>query len=335
MPTRLRWGVLSTARIAKTKVIPAMQGGTWTQIVGIASRDHAKARAVASELGIPKAFGSYEALLADPEIDAVYNALPNHLHVPWSIRAAEAGKHVLCEKPVGLDVADAERLLVARDRHGVYVQEAFMVRTHPQWERAVELCRNGALGETRGYLGAFSYFNDDPGNIRNVATFGGGGLMDIGCYLVMTSRLIFGQEPTRACALLSKDATSGVDTLTSLMLEFPSGQAVGVCGTRMAPHQRVLVMGTHARLEIEIPFNAPPLQPTRLWLDDGSDLQGKSRREIVVPACDQYREQGDRLSRAIVERTTQPYPLEESVCNMRAIDALFRSARTRAWEAVA
>jgi predicted dehydrogenase len=310
-----------------------MIGGAFTEVTAIASRDAARAEAAARELGIPKSYGSYEELLADPDVDAIYNPLPNHLHVPWSIRAADAGKHVLCEKPIGLDAADARQLLDARDRNSVYIQEAFMVRTHPQWQQALDLCRDGQLGEPRAYVGTFSYFNDDPTNIRNIADYGGGGLMDIGCYLVMTSRLLFGEEPPRVCALMSRDAATGVDTLTSLMLDYPSGQAIGLCSTRMAPHQRVLVMGTRARLEIEVPFNAPPTDPTRLWIDDGSDLHGGSRREIVVPVCNQYRVQGDRFSKAILDGGAQPYPLEESIANMQVIDALFRSARTGGWEA--
>ena len=328
MEPSLRWGILGTARIATKKVIPGLKLGVWTRVAAIASRDQARADAAARDLDIPKAYGSYEALLADPDIDVVYIPLPNHLHVPWTIRAAEAGKHVVCEKPIALSADEARTLIAVRDRTGVRIQEAFMVRTHPQWEKTLDLCGSGAIGEVRAYLGAFSYFNDDPANIRNIAEWGGGGLMDIGCYLVMTSRLVFGEEPIHASARLSVDPVAHVDTLASLTLEYPSGHAVGICGTRMTPYQRVQVIGTRGRLEIEVPFNSAPDRPSRMWVDDGRDPFGGGRRGITIGACDQYRVQGDRFSLAILEKLPQPYPLEESIANMTVIDALFQSARS-------
>src|ERR1700721_2524554 len=202
---KVKWGVLGAANIALKKVIPGMQQGEWSEITGIASRDLKKAQEAARSLGIAKAYGSYEELLADPEIEAIYNPLPNHLHVPWSIKAAEAGKHVLCEKPIGLNVAEAKALLSARDRTGVKIGEAFMVRTHPQWLRTRELIRSGRIGELRSIIGAFSYFNRDPANIRNVLDWGGGGIYDIGCYPITTSRFIFGEEPSRVIGLVERD----------------------------------------------------------------------------------------------------------------------------------
>jgi predicted dehydrogenase len=329
---KVTWGVLGVARIATEKVIPAMQRAELCEVAAIASRDAAKATAAAAGLGVPRAYGSYEALLADPEIEAVYNALPNHLHLEWSIAAAERGKHVLCEKPVGLTASDAERLLAVRDRTGVKIEEAFMVRTHPQWLRALEICRSGRLGDVRSYLGYFSYFNDDPQNIRNIAAFGGGGLLDIGCYLTTTSRLVFGEEPRRVLGLVERDAAHRVDTLASIVLDFPSGQAIGTCSTRMTPYQRVQLFGTRGRLEIEIPFNAPSDRPCRLWVDDGRDLFGGGREEITVATCDQYGIQGDLFSRAVREGGDVAYPLEASLANMRVLDAVFRSAATGKWE---
>ncbi|HQX81327.1 MAG TPA: Gfo/Idh/MocA family oxidoreductase [Vicinamibacterales bacterium] len=329
---KIKWGVLSTAKIGVDKVIPAMQGGAYTEVVAIASREASSARAAATALGIPKSHGSYEALLADPDVDAIYNPLPNHLHVPWTTRAAEAGKHVLCEKPVGLSAGDAQALIGVRDRTGVVIQEAFMVRSAPQWVRALDVCRSGQLGDVRSYVGAFSYFNDDPTNIRNVAEWGGGGLMDIGCYLIMTSRMIFDEEPRRVMSLVERDPVSGVDTLASLMLDYPSGQAIGVCSTRLAPYQRVQVFGTRGRLEVEIPFNAPPDRPCRLFVDSHGDLLGRTVETLEIPACDQYRAQGDELSLAILESRAAPYPLEMSVKNMAVIDAAFRSATSGGWE---
>ena len=329
---KVKWGVLGAAKIAVEKVIPAMQHGGLTEIVAIASRDPVRASAAAAALGIPRSYGSYEALLADPEIDAVYNPLPNHLHVPWTMAAAKAGKHVLCEKPIGLTTAEAKSLIEVRDRTGVRIQEAFMVRTHPQWIRAIEICQSGRLGDIRSYVGTFSYFNDDPSNIRNVAEWGGGALMDIGCYLIMTSRMIFGDEPRRVMGCIERDPESGVDTLTSIVLEYPSGHAVGTCSTRLVPHQRVQVFGTKGKLEVEIPFNAPPDRPCRLFVDEQGDLFGRGVKTIELPTCDQYTTQGDLFSRAILERSEVPYPLEMSVKNMAVIDAVFRSAQSGRWE---
>jgi predicted dehydrogenase len=301
------------------------------EMAAIASRDLARAREAAQGLGIPKVYGSYEELLADPEIDAVYNPLPNHLHVPWSIRAAEAGKHVLCEKPVALSADEAQRLLEVRNRTGVLIQEAFMVRSHPQWIAAREIVESGRIGEPRLFAGFFSYFNDDPANIRNVAGWGGGGLMDIGCYLLNTSRMIFNREPVRAAALIERDPKMEIDRLTSVMLDFGGPQAIGACGTQLVPYQRVQILGTRGRIEIPIPFNAPPDQVTRIFVDDGSDLAGRSSETLEFEVCDQYTIQGELFSRAIIEGRPAPYPLEDSIRNMQVIDALVRSAETAGW----
>jgi len=327
----IRWGVLGAARIATNKVIPGMQKSGIATIDAIASRDFERAQAAAARLGVAKAYGSYEALIDDPEIDAIYNPLPNHLHVPWSVRAAEAGKHVLCEKPIGLTAAEAETLIDARDRTGVKIQEAFMVRSHPQWLKAIDLCRSGELGELRSYLGYFSFYNDDPANVRHVPAFGGGALMDVGCYVILTSRLLFGEEPRRVLALMAHDPVFKVDITTSVILDYPSGQAVGTCSMRTVPYQRVQIFGTKRRLEIEIPFNAPPDRPCRLWTDTG-DLSGAGRQELLVEVCDQYQLQGDAFSRAVLDGTEVPHPLESSLQNMRIIDALVRSAATGGWE---
>jgi len=333
MATKLRWGVLGVARIATTKVIPGMQKGSFATITAIASRSQARADDAARRLGLAKAYGSYEALIADPDIDAIYNPLPNHLHVPWSIRAAEAGKHVLCEKPIGLNAAEARALVAARDRTGVKIQEAFMVRTHPQWLKAVDLCRSGELGDVHSYLGYFTFFNDDPANIRSVPAFGGGALLDVGCYLVQTSRMIFSEEPRRVLGLVTRDSVQQIDTVTSLILDYPSGQAVGTCSTRLVSYQRVQVFGSRGRLEIEIPFNAPSDRPCWMWTDDGRDVFGGGLYEVHVEACDQYQVQGDAFSKAVLDGTDVPHPLESSVKNMMVIDALFRSAETGRWEA--
>jgi predicted dehydrogenase len=283
-------------------------------------------------LGIAKAYGTYEALLADPEIEAIYNPLPNHLHVPWSIKAAGAGKHVLCEKPLSLTVAEARALLAVRDRCGVKIGEAFMVKTHPQWVRTHDLIRHGVIGELRAIVGAFSYFNRDPKNVRNAAEWGGGGLMDIGCYPIMTSRWMFGEEPLRVAGVAEKDPEFGVDRLTSAVMEFPSGQALFTCSTQMVPYQRMQLLGTKSRIEIEIPFNAPPDRPTRIIIDDGRDVFGGGIRTEIIPACDQYTLQGDEFSRAIREGGEVPVPLEDAIGNMAVIEAIFQAAESGKWE---
>jgi len=328
---QLRWGVLGVARIATKKVIPAMQRGRWTTVDALASRSESKARAAAAELGIPKAYGSYEALVADPDIDAIYIPLPNHLHVEWTTRAAEAGKHVLCEKPIGLVAADAERLLAVRDRCGVLVQEAFMVRTHPQWLGALDIARSGRIGEVRSIVGYFSFFMDDPANIRHVKAWGGGGLLDIGCYLVNTSRMIFQAEPRRVCALIEEQPSTNVDYMASMMLDFGARHAVGTCSTQLAHAQCITIAGTLGRVEIEIPFNAPPDRPCRIFVEDSPPGEVPDRQVVELDTCDQYTIQGDLFSRAAIEGRPAPYPLEDSVKNMKVIDALFRSGATGGW----
>jgi predicted dehydrogenase len=330
----VRWGVLGAARIAVGTVIPAMQGGELCEVVAVASRDGARARGAAAALGLPKWYGSYEALLDDADIDAVYNPLPNHLHRPWTIAAAERGKHVLCEKPIGMSAKEAEEIIAVRDRTGVKIQEGFMVRTHPQWLRVMALCGAGQLGPVRSYLGYFSYYNDDPDNIRNLAEAGGGALMDIGCYLITTSRMVFGEEPRRVMGLVDRNPVSSVDTLTSMILDFPSGHAVGTCSTRMIPYQRVHVLGPSGRVEVEIPFNAPNDRPSRIWLDPAGELTGAGIETIEFPVCDQYRIQGDTFARAVLDGTDVVYPLERSLQNMRLIEAVFRSAENGRWEGV-
>ncbi len=331
---KIRWGVLGVARIATVRVIPAMQRGNLTEVTAIASRDAAKAEEAASQLGIPKAYGSYEELLADPDIDAIYNPLPNHLHVPWSTRAAEAGKHVLCEKPVGMDAADVEKLIAVRDRTGVVIGEAFMVRSHPQWIRAMELVRSGKIGKLRAIYGSFGYFNPKPENIRNVREYGGGGLMDVGCYPIKTSRMVFGEEPLRVAGVLQRDPAFGTDTLASAILEYPSGHCVFTCSTQIVPNQNMQILGTTGRIEFEIPFNAIPGDTSRIRIDTGADLRGAGIRVEEFPACDQYTLQGDDFAKAILEGGQPPVPLEDSLKNMKVIDAVFRSGESGKWEVV-
>ena len=323
MTEKVSWGILGTAHIARAKVIPAMQRSPWCEIAAIASRDLAKAKAAASELNIPNAYGSYEELLADDSIEVIYNPLPNHLHVPWTVKAAEAGKHVLCEKPIALNAAEARMLIDVRDRTGVRIQEAFMVRTHPQWLETQRLIQTGRLGTLKSITGFFSYFNSDPTNIRNQLEFGGGALMDIGCYPITISRFIFAAEPRRVLGVIERDAVFGTDTLTSAVLDFPQGQSTFTCSTRLAPYQRMIFSGTEARIEVLIPFNAPNDQPTQILLDSET---------IEFPTCDQYEIQGTLFSQALRENRPQPIPLEDAINNMAVIDAVFRSATNDRWE---
>jgi predicted dehydrogenase len=323
MSGKVRWGILGTAKIALAKVIPALQRSRWCEIVAIASRDLGKATAAASELNIPKPYGSYEELLADESVEVVYNPLPNHLHVPYTIKAAEAGKHVLCEKPIALNADGARTLLAVRERTGVRIQEAFMVRTHPQWLETRRLIQTGRIGTLRSITGFFSYFNADPENIRNHLEFGGGALMDIGCYPITISRWMFAAEPHRALGLVERDPMFGTDTLTSGVLEFAQGHSTFTCSTRLAPYQRMIFFGTEGRIEVLIPFNAPNDQPTEILLDS---------ERIEFPVCDQYEIQGSLFSQALRQNREQPIPLEDAISNMVVIDAVFRSATTRQWE---
>lgn len=324
---KIHWGVISTASIALVEVIPAMQKGEYSQVEAIASRSREKAQEAARQLGIPKAYGSYAELLADPEIEAVYIPLPNHLHVPWSIKALEAGKHVLCEKPLGLDAGDAHRLLEASRRYPrLKVMEAFMYRHHPQWKLAQQLIKNGEIGELHSIHTFFNYYLPDPANIRNMADIGGGGLLDVGCYAVSLSRLMFESEPLRTFAAIQLDPQFKTDRLVTGILEFDTGIATFTCATQLFDFQRVSILGTRGQAELEIPFNPPVDKPSRLILHNTS-----GRREFELDICDQFTIQGDLFSKAILEDTPVPTPLEDAVANMAVIDTLFESARSGCW----
>jgi predicted dehydrogenase len=334
MSRKLSWGVLSVAKIGVEHVIPAMQRGEVTRIDAIASRDLTRAKSAAAALGIAKAYGSYEALLADPAIEAIYNPLPNELHVEWTIRALEAGKHVLCEKPIALDAKEAEALIAARARSGKLVAEAFMVHHHPQWRRAREIVRSGAIGDVRAIQSFFSYRLTDPENIRNKPP-GGGGLYDIGCYAITTARYAFAAEPIRVVAALDIDPAFGTDRLASALIEFPGGRHLTFsCATQLSAHQRVTLVGEKGRIEVAIPFNAPTDRPTRILIDSGVDLVGGGARVEEFPTCDQYTLQGDDFSRAALGEGRLEFPIEDAIANMRVIDAAFRSAKSGGWEKV-
>jgi predicted dehydrogenase len=328
----VRWGILGTAKIAVEKVIPGMQGSALAQVMAIASRDTAKARAAANRLGIPRSYGSYQELIDDPDIEAIYNPLPNHLHVPWSIRAAERGKHVLCEKPIALTAREARELLEARDRTGVQIGEAFMVRTHPQWLKVKEIIASGRIGELRLIAGHFSYYRRDPGDIRSRVEWGGGALMDVGCYPITLSRWLFGAEPTEVVGLIERDPDMQIDRLTSGLLRFERGQATFSCATQLVAYQTMQIFGTAGRIAARIPFSAPPFDEYRVFVDDGSDWAGSGIETIAFPPVNPYTLQADRFSEAIRGFGSVPVSLEDAIGNMAVIDALFRSAESRQWE---
>ena len=328
---RVRWGILGAASIATRRVIPALHRSLLSEPIAIASRDIARAREAARACDIPRAYGSYEELLADPDVEAIYNPLPNHLHVPWSIRAAQRGKHVLCEKPIALSADEARTLLAARAATGVQIAEAFMVRTHPQWVEVERIIASGRIGPLRVVSGYFSYYRKDPSDIRSRTEWGGGALMDIGCYPIFIARWMFGAEPTEAVAMIERDPELGVDRLTSAMLRFPRGQATFTCAGQLVHYQRMHLFGERGRIEVEIPFNAPSDAPCRIWVDDGSILGGASAVAIEIPAVDQYVLQADRFSEAVRGIGTVPVSLETAIGNMRVIDALFRSASGHDW----
>jgi predicted dehydrogenase len=330
---KVRWGILSTAKIGLEKVIPGLQRSQWGEAHAIGSRTLAQARSAADTAHIAKAYGSYEALIADPDIEAIYNPLPNDMHVHWTLAAARAGKHVLCEKPVALNANEAAALREVAGQ--VHIMEGFMVRFHPQWLRARALARSGALGELRSIQAFFSYFNRDPDNIRNRLATGGGALYDIGCYAVVAGRYFFEAEPLRVMALLDRDPDFGVDRTATVVADFGGGRHLDfTVSTQSAPYQRLHLVGTAQRLEIEVPFNAPQQGATRLWLDDGKTLGNQGAVPEVFAPADQYALQCDTFAQAIRGDIALPYGLDDALCNMRALDAMYASGHSGQWQAV-
>lgn len=322
--TKVRWGVLSTADIGMKKVTPAIQKGENCDVVAICSRDRDRAAEAAASLGIPMSYGSYEELLAADDIDAVYIPLPNDLHAEWTIKAAQAGKHVLCEKPLAMSAAQAAEMGAACAEAGVKLAEAFMYRHHPTWIEAVRLVREAAIGELQAVQSWFSYYNDDPNNIRNRVENGGGALMDIGCYTINSARLIFGAEPVSIASSVRRDPVMGIDTLTSAVLEFPGGgQATFTCSTRAEDAQKVHIVGSQGRIEIEIPFNIPPDQETRIFVIAGGDppVSPDTETKTFAPA-DQYTIQAELFAQAILDDTEVAVPVSDAVANMEVIEAI-------------
>ena len=328
--SRLRFGILSTADIARKKVIPGMRTADRVEVVAIASRNDGTAARVAEELAIPRAHGSYEALLADPEVDAIYIPLPNHLHLEWTIAAAEAGKHVLCEKPLALTADDAQRMVDACEASGVRLMEAFMYRLHPTWTAVLELVASGRIGRLQAVQSWFSYFNDDATNIRNVLEYGGGALMDIGCYSVNLSRMLFGGEPTEIQAALRRDTSTGVDVLTSAILEFEGGHATFTCAIRTEDDQRVEIYGSEGRISVGIPFNIPPDRPARVSVFAGGEPPVAPGVEVLeFETADPYGAEAQAFAAAILDDQPTPMPPADGVANMRVIERIFAAAEGR------
>ena len=327
---KVKWGVISTAKIGMEKVIPAMQQGDNLEIVGIASRNESDAKLAADTLGIPRYYQGYEALLDDPEIEAIYNPLPNHLHFEWTKKAIEKGKHVLCEKPMTLKKHEITELISLRDKHNVKVGEAFMVHTHPQWIDTVKRIKNGELGKLRAVQGFFSYNNTNPDNIRNVMDYGGGAMWDIGCYPIHTSRFVFGEEPKRVLSLIDRDPKFGIDRLGSVILDYPSGQCVFTVSTQMVAHQRMMFFGDEKKIEVEIPFNAPNDIACKIFVNDG-DLFQANKNEVLFDVCDQYKIQGEEFSESIISDSEVPVSLEDAYKNVSVIEAIFKSEKTGTW----
>lgn len=330
---KIRWGILSTANIGMQKVTPAIMKSEHSEVVAIGSRNLEQAQSAARKLGISKAFGSYEDLLSSPDIDAIYNPLPNHLHVEMTLAANAAGKHVLCEKPVAITAEDAKRLRTARpDR---LILEAFMVRFHKQWLRAREIMRSGELGEVRAVRAVFSYYNADPNNVRNKADIGGGGLLDIGCYPITGGRFFFESEPLRVVSLVDRDANFRTDRQASVIADFGNGrQLTFLVSTQLAPNQSLELLGTKGRVELVIPFNAPADTPTAILVDEGRALDGSLARREIMPACDQYTEMAEAFALAALGESTLPYGVEDAIRSMHVLDAIFESEKTGAWAPV-
>ncbi len=330
---KVKWGVLSTANIGMAKVLPAIQKAVNGEVYAIASRSAGSAQKAADKLGIPVACSSYQELLDNPEVEAIYNPLPNHMHIEWTIKAMEAGKHVLCEKPLALDSAEIKELIKLRDKTGLTVSEAFMVRYHPQWLKARDLVKEGHIGKVSAVQGFFSYYNVDKSNIRNIKEAGGGAILDIGCYPVTTTRFIYGEEPVRVASVLEHDPETGVDRLASVLMDFPSGQASFTVGTQLVPHQRMNIFGTEGRIEVEIPFNAPPDKGCRLFKGEGG-FYPDDQKIIEIPVCDQYTLQAESFVRTLRGEQENHVPLEDALQNMKVLEAIFRAGKSGSWEKV-
>lgn len=323
----IRWGILSTANIACEKVIPAIHACTSSDVHGIASRDAAQAKRYAEKLSIEQSYGSYEELLADPNIDAIYNPLPNHLHVNWTLKAIAAGKHVICEKPIALNAAEAKQLNVALlAAPHIKVMEAFMYRFHPQWQKAKQIIDKGLIGSINHIDAHFSFFNADPSNVRNQSGIGGGSLMDVGCYCISAARYLLDLQPKRVLACMINDSVFNIDKHCTGMLDFGSATATFNSSMQSQAAQQVCIYGEQGMLRLASPFYQSTLQTTQLILQQGDDTQ-----TYEFAPCDQYANQIDAFANAIKQQQSVPTPLYDAIANMQVIDALVLSHQQKQW----
>ncbi|MGY6709373.1 MAG: Gfo/Idh/MocA family protein [Rhizobiaceae bacterium] len=323
-----RWGILSTAKIAREQVIPAILDSENGVVAAIASRDEKRAAALARRVNAAHAFGSYEEMLDSDTIDGVYVPLPTSQHVEWAIKAADAGKHVLVEKPLAMTAGEIEAVIDARDRNGVVVSEAFMVFYHPQWHKVRELIADGAIGRLRHVQGAFSYHNVDPANMRNRPELGGGALPDIGVYPIVTTRLATDGEPLRMQASVERDAVFGTDIYASVKADFGEFELSFYVATQMAARQAMVFHGDKGFIEVASPFNAGLYDHHRIELHDQSRGETRSFR---FPGASQYRLQVEAFARAAEGEFSPVFTLEESVKNQKAIDAIYDAGEAGGW----
>lgn len=317
-----RWGILSTAKIGVTQVIPALAASENGVVHAIASRDKDRAQAVASRFGAPLAFGSYEELLASNEVDGVYIPLPTSQHIEWTLKAAEAGKHVLCEKPIALKADDIDQLIAARERHKVVISEAFMVYYHPQWIKLRELLAEGAIGQLRHVQGCFCYFNVDPGNMRNQPALGGGALPDIGVYPTVVTRMVTEHEPLSVAAQVEFDPTFGTDRYANVTARFDGFDLSFYVSTQLALRQTMVFHGDKGFIEVHAPFNTGKYDYSRITLHDAGHAHTK---QWAFGDVDHYRLQAQNFVRATHEENVTLFSLENSKANQRLIDAIYRA----------
>jgi len=327
----VRFGILSTARIGRELVVPALQDSESCVVTAVASRDLAKARAMADRFSVPHAFGSYEELLASDAIDAVYIPLPTSQHVEWAIKAADAGKHVLCEKPIALQASQITSLIAARDRNHVVITEAYMVTYSPVWRQVRDLLAQGAIGKLRLVQGAFSYFNQDPENMRNIPALGGGGLPDIGVYPTITTRFATGREPLRVQATTDRDPQFGTDIFSSVKADFGDFELNFYISTQLAARQAMVFHGTKGFLEVKSPFNANRYGAEEVEWNDQHHQRSETFR---FPDSRQYSCQAEAFARAVAGAPGDVVSLESSMNNQRFIDAVYRASTHDGWERI-
>ncbi|QPB19884.1 Gfo/Idh/MocA family oxidoreductase [Rhizobium sp. 007] len=327
----LRFGIISTAKIGRELVVPAIQDAENCVVTAIASRDLKKAREMADRFSVPHAFGSYEEMLASDVIDAVYIPLPTSQHVEWTIKAADAGKHVLCEKPIALNAGEIDSLIAARDRSKVLISEAYMVTYAPVWRKVRSLIADGAIGKLRHVQGAFTYFNRDPGNMRNIPELGGGGLPDIGVYPTISTRFSTGKEPLRIQAVTERDPEFGTDIYSSVKADFGDFELSFYISTQMANRQVMVFHGTEGYIEVKSPFNADRWGPEEL------ELANRSHNESTIfrfQDSRQYKCEAEAFARAAKGEKEEVVTLESSKLNQKVIDAIYRASEKDGWEPV-